>query len=145
MKSQASVGMRIALLGSFTVELLAKYVTAAFGKQGLKPELYVGGYSRYHQDLLDFNSSYYGHDPQYTLLVLDGLDVFPAFFFEPSSLSRTDKAALVRDRLEEFRQLSDVCCSRLPSSQLIITQIVFPSRTISTKNTMAPTSPNHPC
>ena len=130
MKSQESAPIRVALLGSFTLELLARYVAREFRNQQIDADLYVGGYSQYQQDLLDPNSSYYRYHPAYTLLLVEALDVFPAFYFGPSLLTERDKAALVQERLSEFRQLVVLSCARMTNNQLLIAQAVFPGRTI---------------
>ncbi len=122
--------VKVALLGTSTLELLARSVNRALQRRGLSAELYVGGFSQYQQELLSEGSSYYRFAPAYTFLLLDASDLLPSFFFEPLQQSGEEKAAAVAERAETVRRLAELNAARLPANHLFVSLLVPPPLTV---------------
>ncbi|MBI4538163.1 MAG: HAD-IIIC family phosphatase [Gemmatimonadetes bacterium] len=63
--------VRLALVGSFTVEPLAPHLTVRCHKAGLRPEIFVAPYGRFQQQLLAGDSELYRSAPEIVFLSLE--------------------------------------------------------------------------
>lgn len=63
--------IRIALIGSFTFDTIRDTFEVACLDAGLVPEIMVGSYGQYAQELLDPAGPLYAHRPEITFLMLD--------------------------------------------------------------------------
>ncbi len=63
--------IRVALLSSFTIEPLSIYLDIECRKLGFFPELYIGGFNQFRQEILDPNSQYYNFKPDLTILAVN--------------------------------------------------------------------------
>jgi FkbH-like protein len=76
----AASRVRIAVLGSSTLDDVGRYLGVACRITGLAPELYVGPYDQYAQQILDQASELYAFAPDVVILVIHGRTLFPALY-----------------------------------------------------------------
>jgi len=62
--------IRIALLSSFTIEPLAMYLDIESRLIGLYPEIYIGPFNQYPQEILDDHSGLYKFDPDIIIIAV---------------------------------------------------------------------------
>ena len=128
--SDTLLPMKVAVLGSYSVELLARRIEASLHAAGAHPTVYVGSYNQYRQELLDPRSDYYRFAPDITLLALDALDLFASFYFDPFSLNKEQKSNQVTENLGNLQQILQRNFLELPQNRLFINQLVFPPETM---------------
>jgi len=69
--------VKIALLSSFTVTPVAAYLNVESIRIGLFPEVYIGGFNQYQQEILDKNSKLYNFQPEITFLSFQIYSLLP--------------------------------------------------------------------
>ena len=96
-KVPANRRIRIAIQSSFTVGGMRDVLLIKCLREDIYPEIYVGGYDQYNQEILNPDSEYYSSRPDLTLLVLDTRTIFGEAFLQPYSESESER----RRRIEE--------------------------------------------
>jgi FkbH-like protein len=109
---------RVAVLGTFNVDLLPPFLAEALERSGRPPAtVSVGPFGQIAQQLLPPDSTLYREAPQTLVLVLAVEDLLqPLFATAPSQLSAEDAAALVAGRLEELRGWLGLALERIPAT-----------------------------
>ncbi|MBF6590442.1 MAG: hypothetical protein IVW57_07900, partial [Ktedonobacterales bacterium] len=72
--------VRIALLGSATLEHLRAYLVVHCRLAGLLPEIYVGPYGQYAQEIHHPTSGLYAFQPEIVVLAIHGRALFPDLY-----------------------------------------------------------------
>jgi FkbH-like protein len=83
--------LRIAYLGSHTIEPLPQYVSVAAAARGLLVAGHVGDFNQYYQEILGEASGLKAFDPQLIFLALSLRELAPQVYYDFSSLSAEDK------------------------------------------------------
>lgn len=104
LKSTSSRSLRIALIGTGTLDHLSAPIRIACARRNIYAEIYVGAYNQIQNDLLDKNSNLYRFSPD--VLVLS-IDARYAFGFEGGDVSRTISSlqqlwSIAQSELEAF-------------------------------------------
>lgn len=99
--------VRIAILSSATVLGLEDVLRTTCQAAGILPEIYVSGYNRYAQDILDPASALYAHAPQLIILALDTRAIFGERYFLPYLIPDAERQRWAAERLEEITALTD--------------------------------------
>src|SRR5262245_53474676 len=106
----------LALLSSFSVDLLPPFLTEALDRLGLYGRVYQGGFSQTAQEILDLGSGLYAAEPDAVLLVPAVEDLLAPYFERPLRWSPEEVDALVQERAEEWRGFVTLLLERLPSA-----------------------------
>ncbi|TFG08920.1 HAD-IIIC family phosphatase [Candidatus Thorarchaeota archaeon] len=72
--------IRLALIGSSTLEPVAACLDIKTRLMGLKPKTFVGGFNTYRQEALDDSSSLYSHEPDLIVLAVDAASLLDDLF-----------------------------------------------------------------
>lgn len=114
----ANRSVRIALLGNATLDHLNSYLTVECFRAGLRPNIYVGGFDQYTQDLLDPGSSLYAFAPDALICAIHASRLFPQLHAYPFDLSVEQRRAQIEDGLRTVEQLLTTFTQR--SSALVL-------------------------
>jgi len=94
--------MRVALLGSFTLEPLAPLVLARALRSQLLLSLYVGGFNTWRQEALDPASGLRRFRPDAVFLAIRGEDLCPALLDRYLELSEAEVAGQIADLIGQI-------------------------------------------
>jgi FkbH-like protein len=97
--------VRIALIGSSTLDHLRSYLEVWCRLAGLLPTFYLGPYGQYAQDILDPGSALYAFDPHVVIAVVHGRSLFPALYDTPFDLSPEERRAAAGEVIEHVAGL----------------------------------------
>jgi len=91
-KLRQGADLRIAYLGSHTIEPLPQYVSVAAAARGLLVASHVGDFNQYYQEILGA-SEVKAFDPQLIFLALSLRELAPQVYYDFGNLSLEDKRA----------------------------------------------------
>jgi FkbH-like protein len=91
-KLRQGADLRIAYLGSHTIEPLPQYVSVAAAGRGLLVAGHVGDFNQYYQEILG-DSAVKAFDPQLIFLALSLRELAPQVYYDFANLSAADKQA----------------------------------------------------
>ncbi len=97
--------IKIALLSSFSIEPLAVYLDIECRKMGLFPEIYIGGFNQFRQEILEENSEFYKFKPEITILAVNLNHLLGDFDVNFLELSIEEKHNLIERTLEDIKNL----------------------------------------
>lgn len=115
--------MRIAYLGSHTLEPLPSYVAAGAILEGVKLLSYVGPFNQYVQEVLDTSSGFHVFDPDLVVLSTQMADLCPRVHYDFASLNEEEADA---DRNWIITHLRDWASAALKSTKAIVLVPNFP-------------------
>lgn len=72
--------IKIAILSSFTIDPVIPYLYVKCCKARLNPELYIGGYNLFNQDILNRNSKLYEFNPDVLILAIRLQEITPYLY-----------------------------------------------------------------
>ena len=104
-RAPASRRIRIAIQSSFTVGGMKDALLVKCLREDIYPEIYVGGYNQYNQEILNPNSGYYSFKPDLTVLILDTRTVFGEAFLQPYSESESERRRRVESAVKDIVSL----------------------------------------
>ena len=104
-KVPASRRIRIAIQSSFTVGGMKDALLVKCLREDIYPEIYVGGYDQYNQEILNPNSGYYSFKPDLTILILDTRTIFGEAFLQPYSESEGERRQRVESAVKDITSL----------------------------------------
>ncbi len=97
--------VRIALLGSATLDYVRSYLEVSCRLAGLTPTFYEGDFGQYAQDILQPNGSLYAFNPEVVILSIHGRTFFPALYDDPFTADVAARHAAVDDVVERVAAL----------------------------------------
>ncbi len=104
----ASLGfkpLRIAILRSFTLELIEPFMITACARLALTPQLYFAPYNVIQQEVLDPNSPLHQFDPQIVILAARLHELSPKLVWQFPSLSDQQIEQLSEEALQDMGQI----------------------------------------
>jgi FkbH-like protein len=90
-KLRRGADLRIAYLGSHTIEPLPQYLSVAAAVRGLLVDGYVGDFNHYYQQILGKAGALQAFDPQLIFLTLSLRELAPQVYYDFASLGADDK------------------------------------------------------
>ncbi len=118
--------LKIAILSSFTIDLLPKYLETELKKIDIASNFYLSGYNQYQQDIFNTNSEFYKFNPDITILFLDTYDLFKQIIEEPFSLTEDQKKNIFESELNNIKSLIESIQSTLPKTTIFLNNLVLP-------------------
>lgn len=110
LKSQKSKtsrnSIKIALLGSFTLNGFKETLNVKCRSIGIEPSFYVGEYNQYARDLLDGRSAFYRFKPDITFLIVDINSLLPDLYLDFYRASEARRKALLSDTYKRLKSLT---------------------------------------
>lgn len=118
--------IRIALLGSYTLNGIAETLSVKCADSNIGCTTYQSEYDQYNQDILDDNSALYKFVPDITFLLLDNRSILGDFFHFPYSSLKSDRQQFVKNRISHLENLIRIFTSK-SKSKLVITNLTIPT------------------
>ena len=97
--------IRIAILGSFTLNGLAETIQVKCTEKKIQCITYVGGYNQYNQEILNPTSDLYKFNPDITFLFIDARTTLQDLFHHPYSVSQEERKQFVNTKIQEILNL----------------------------------------
>ncbi|MGH2514094.1 MAG: HAD-IIIC family phosphatase [Ktedonobacterales bacterium] len=98
----AAARVRIAILGSSTLNDVQSYMDVACRQAGLSPTFYLGPFDQYAQDILNDASPLYAFAPDVLILAIHGRALFPALYDAPFDLDVEERRTAATDVVERM-------------------------------------------
>lgn len=119
-----NTNMKIALLGSSSIQLLTSVVRALLSRFDICPEIYEGEYNGILMDSLDDNSAMYLFEPEYIVIIPDYRDICerkPNVLSDKEEIRRT-----VENTKNSYIKICEAIHCKLPNSQILLSNFVIP-------------------
>jgi len=97
--------VKIAVLSSSTIKGLKEILFVKCYKLGIIPEIFIGGYNQYNQEILDNNSQLYKFKPDMVILFIDTKSLLGDMFFNYYGLSEEKKDNLLENKIIQIKSL----------------------------------------
>lgn len=118
--------IRVALLGSFTLNGFEETLRVKCAEQNIGCITYVSGYNQYNQDILDSQSKLYKFHPDIVFLILDTRSVLGDLFYFPYSISDTERKKITNDKVHNVIDLVKSFTSKT-KAKLVVTNLTVPT------------------
>jgi len=118
--------IRIALLGSFTLNGLAETIQVMCAEKGVQCITYVGDYNQYNQDIINPNSKLYKFLPDISFLLIDSRTILGDLFHNPYSISAEERRRFVDVKGEDLQKII-MTFNKNTNTKLVITNFNIPS------------------
>ncbi|MFH1606873.1 MAG: HAD-IIIC family phosphatase [Nanoarchaeota archaeon] len=97
--------IKIAVLSSSTIKGLNEILFVKCYELGIIPEIFIGEYNQYNQEILDDNSKLYRFKPDLIILFIDTQSLLGDMFFDYYSLSEENKDNLMKNKIIQIKLL----------------------------------------
>ena len=121
--------LRIAILASFNLDLLSRYLGPRLEAAEFAPSFYTPGYAQYPQEILQEDSGFYRFDPNITLLVLDAANWFAQWHQDPLACRVSQAREIAEIALRELEDLLTQIETRLSQNVTLLHTVFWPPRT----------------
>lgn len=119
-----SYNLKIAFVGSASIQLITSVTRALLAKYDIYPEVYEGEYNGILMDTMDTDSNLYKFEPEYIVILPDYRDILDK---KPDVLaSNADVTNAVANISESYKKIYEAIHGRLPGTQIIMSNIVAP-------------------
>lgn len=118
--------IRIALLGSFTLNGLAETIQVKCAEKKIQCTTYVGNYNQYNQEILNPTSSLYKFNPEISFLLIDTRTLLMDLFHHSHSVSVEERRKLVDEKTNEILSLATKF-SQTTKSKLVLANFSIPT------------------
>ena len=119
-------GIRIAILGSFTLNGLEDIIRVKAVEENVDCNTYLAGYNQYNQEILNSESNLYKFAPDATFLIIDTRTILGDLFYYPYSISEEERKEIIESKTNELINLSQKFIKK-SNSKLIITSLFIPT------------------
>jgi FkbH-like protein len=116
--------LKVAILSSFTIKGLDKVLFVKSVLNGIKPEIYLGDYNQYNQEMLDPNSRLYQFEPDIIFIFIDTRALVGELFLNPYSSISSIKE-IVNEKIDELTDLVKTVKQRT-SAKIVIHNFEVP-------------------
>jgi len=117
--------IKIALLSSFTIEPLGVYLDIESRRLSLFPEIFLGGFNQFRQEILDPNGNLYKFEPDFTILATNLEHIVNKLHDTFFKLNAKEKVNLIESFIIEMESLVEGF-KKNTSSILIINNYILP-------------------
>lgn len=118
--------IRIAFLGSFTLNGLAETIQVKCAEKKINCTTYVGNYNQYNQEILNPQSNLYKFSPEILFLLIDTRTLLQDLFHHPHSISAEERRKLVDEKTNEILDLAKRF-SQTTKSKLVLANFSIPT------------------
>ncbi|HEX5080249.1 MAG TPA: HAD-IIIC family phosphatase [Geminicoccaceae bacterium] len=127
-KVRRSADLRIAYLGSHTIEPLPQYVSVAATARGILVAGHVGDFNQYYQEILAEASELKAFDPQLIFLSISLRELAPQLCFQFSTLGAAEKRAAHESVVDHVMDWVEQALKATRASILVTNFVVPPAR-----------------
>lgn len=118
--------IRIAILSSFTIHGLAETLKVKCAENKIAGSTFLGGYNQFSQEILNSQSQLYKFLPDITFLILDTRSILGELFYNPYSISSTQRTEFVQNKINELNSLIGNF-KQNTKSKLVISNLSIPT------------------
>jgi len=118
--------IRVALLGSFTLNGMEETLRVKCSEIGTGCSSYVSGYNQYNQEILNDDSGLYRFQPDITFLIIDVRSVLGTTYHSPYTISETERKQIIEKKAGEVSRLVKTFVKKT-DSKLVISNLQVPS------------------
>src|SRR3989344_4209043 len=97
--------IKIVVLSSSTIKGLKEILFVKCYKLGIIPEILIGGYNQYNQEIIDDNSYLYKFKPDLIIIFIDTASLLGQLFFDYYQLSEKEKDDLFESNIKHIKLL----------------------------------------
>mgnify|MGYP001052224790 CR=1 FL=1 len=119
--------IKVALLGSFTIDPLGMYIDIKSRLVGLYPEVYIGPFNQYQQEILDNGSKLYAFKPDVVILAVQAESLLGGDFFS-EFVKASGKEQYQTEIIDQFEKLLSLLTSRI-DALILVNNFMVPSFT----------------
>ena len=101
---------KIAILSSFTIDLIQEQIKNIFEENKIGVEIFITPYNQYTQCILDTKSEFYNFKPSYIFVFLAFEDIFSEVFYTPYNMLCSDFSKYFDSKANEIISLFDFLC-----------------------------------
>jgi FkbH-like protein len=117
--------IKIAILGSFTLNGLKETLKVKTFEIGVNCDVYLAGYNQYNQEILNPESDLYKFKPDITFLIIDSRTILGDLFYYPYSVSEEERKEIIKNSSNELNNLLQKFIEK-SNSKLIVTNLFIP-------------------
>ncbi len=117
--------IKIAFLSSFTIKGIEEVLTVKCLKSGILPEVYLGGYNQYAQEIIKEDSLLYNFFPNLIIILIDTQALFGENYFLFHQFSDKEKKDFIGEKFNEINSLL-VALSEKTSAKIIFHNFDIP-------------------
>ncbi len=117
--------IRIAFLGSYTINGIPETLQVICAENDIDCETFVSNYNQYFQDILNPQSDLYKFLPDISFLLLDTRTILNKYFFNPYTESIEDRKIFIQEKINELSTL--ISKFKNSQSKLVITNLSIPT------------------
>jgi FkbH-like protein len=117
--------IRVAILSSFTINGLEESLTVKCAERNIECMTYNSLYNQYNQDILSPTSLLYEFSPNLTFMIIDTRTILSSLFYNPYSISTSERREYIDDRVKELIALVKKFVS-MSNSKLVISNFHAP-------------------
>lgn len=99
--------IKIAALSSSTIEGLKEILFVKCYELGIIPEIFIGGYNQYNQEIIDENSQLYDFKPDLVILFIDTKSLLGDVFFSYYQLPEEETRKLLEHTVHQVNALAN--------------------------------------
>ena len=111
--------IKIALLSSSTIKGIREVLIVECLRNGILPEVYLGEYNNYAQEILDEDSSLYNFNPDLVIVFIDTKSLLGNSFFLPYEISSEERQKNMEGKLVELKSLIQILSERTSAKILL--------------------------
>ncbi|KPV63792.1 MAG: hypothetical protein AOA66_0632 [Candidatus Bathyarchaeota archaeon BA2] len=119
--------IKIALLSSFTIDPLGMYLDIKSRLVGLYPEIYIGPFNQYQQEIIDEGSKLYAFKPDVVILAVQAESLLGEDFCS-EFVKSSGKERYQTEIIDQFERLLSLLTSRT-DSLVLVNNFIVPSFT----------------
>ena len=119
--------VRIAVLRSFVIDQLEKFLVVDAYKCGIKTNIFLGGYNQFHQEIYDEQSSLYSYKPDIVILAVRLEDLYPQLFSDYLALTH-ELDNVANEIISDFNNMFDRILNKVKCS-IFVNNFVVPEDT----------------
>ena len=101
-KSDGKKSVKISILSSFTIKGLKEVLSVKCFELGLIPDIYIGDYSQYTQEILDKNSEFNKFNSDLVILFIDTRALLGEYYFNPYGLNEQSRRDLLNEKEDDI-------------------------------------------
>jgi len=125
---QVSAGssIRVAYLSSGTSNGVSETLVSLCSHQDVFPEIYVGPYGQYAQEVLDIQSGLYAFDPELVFIHVDLQSLAGNYYFDPYQISTDERCRWSQETLSLLLSMVNKLNQKLVNAKVVISNLEIP-------------------
>jgi len=120
--------VKIALLSSSTIKGLKEVLFVKCAEFGVIPDIFIGEYNQYNQEIINSNSDFYKFAPDLVFLFIDLQSLLGVEFFSYYELADNNKKDVLASKIDELQALIELIKNRT-NCKVVLHNMAVPVRT----------------